>query len=65
LWLEIHLIYSKKGKKERSRDHCLDVHVPFFFNQWGGGNKKKAGRLLDGRTWDDMPMVAGVKEFKG
>lgn len=30
--------------------------VPFFFKQWGGVNKKKAGRLLDGRTWDDMPL---------
>ena len=31
---------------------------PFFFKQWGGKNKKKAGRLLDGRTWDEMPLIA-------
>ncbi|MGO9109048.1 MAG: DUF5131 family protein, partial [Thermoguttaceae bacterium] len=31
--------------------------VPFFFKQWGGTNKKKSGRLLQGRTWDDMPKV--------
>jgi protein gp37 len=37
------------------RDHCLEADVPFFFKQWGGVNKKKAGRLLDGRTWDEMP----------
>ena len=35
--------------------HCLAEGVPFFFKQWGGVNKKKAGRLLDGRTWDGMP----------
>ena len=37
------------------RDQCIDQDVPFFFKQWGGVNKKKAGRLLDGRTWDEMP----------
>jgi len=39
------------------RDQCLVQKVPFFFKQWGGVNKKKAGRLLDGRTWDEMPQV--------
>ena len=37
------------------RDQCLKAGVPFFFKQWGGVNKKKAGRLLGGRTWDEMP----------
>jgi len=37
------------------RDQCEASGVPFFFKQWGGSNKKAAGRLLDGRTWDDMP----------
>jgi protein gp37 len=37
------------------RDQCLKAKVPFFFKQWGGVQKKKAGRMLDGRTWDDMP----------
>jgi protein gp37 len=32
--------------------------VPFFFKQWGGVNKKKAGRLLQGRTWSQMPVAA-------
>ncbi|MCJ7544364.1 MAG: phage Gp37/Gp68 family protein [Phycisphaerae bacterium] len=36
-------------------DQCRQVGVPFFFKQWGGTNKKKAGRLLDGQTWDQMP----------
>ncbi|MCK4390887.1 MAG: phage Gp37/Gp68 family protein [Desulfobacterales bacterium] len=42
------------------RDQCLAVEVPFFFKQWGGLNKKKAGRVLDDRTWDDMPAIAGM-----
>ena len=40
------------------RDQCLAQKVPFFFKQWGGVNKKKTGRLLDGRTWDEMPRVS-------
>ncbi len=38
------------------RDQCIQARVPFFFKQWGGINKKKAGRLLDGRTWDELPV---------
>jgi protein gp37 len=38
------------------RDQCVDARVPFFFKQWGGTNKKKAGRLLEGRTWDEVPQ---------
>ena len=37
------------------RIQCKKAKVPFFFKQWGGTNKKKAGRILDGRTWDEMP----------
>ncbi len=40
------------------RDQCHQADVPFFFKQWGGVNKKKTGRLLSGRTWDDMPRSA-------
>lgn len=36
---------------------CRQTGVPFFFKQWGGVNKKRAGRLLDGRTWDAMPEL--------
>ena len=38
------------------RDQCLAAKVPFFFKQWGGRNKKAAGRVLEGRTWDEMPQ---------
>jgi hypothetical protein len=39
------------------RDQCQEAGVPFFFKQWGGVQKKKAGRELDGRTWDEIPRV--------
>jgi protein gp37 len=38
------------------RDQCMAAGVPFFFKQWGGFNKKRAGRALQGRTWDEMPV---------
>lgn len=40
------------------RDQCVAAKVPFFFKQWGGRNKKLTGRLLDGRTWDEIPAPA-------
>jgi len=40
------------------RNQCVAAKVPFFFKQWGGVRKGTAGRLLDGRTWDEMPAPA-------
>jgi protein gp37 len=40
------------------RDQCQRVGVPFFFKQWGGVNKKKTGRVLEGRTWSELPITA-------
>jgi protein gp37 len=37
------------------RDRCIARDVPFFFKQWGGPNKKKTGRKLDGRLWNQLP----------
>jgi protein gp37 len=45
----------EKAWVKQIRDRCLVHNVPFFFKQWGGVNKKRTGRLLDGRTWDEMP----------
>lgn len=42
------------------RDQCHAAGVPFFFKQWGGKNKKKAGRLLDGNTYDEMPRCVNA-----
>ena len=39
------------------RDQCTSGRIPFFFKQWGGRNKKQAGRALDGRVWDEMPRL--------
>lgn len=47
------------------KDWVVDIHqqcqraeVPFFFKQWGGAKKKMAGRLLEGRTWNELPRTA-------
>jgi len=40
------------------RDQCSQAAVPFFFKQWGGARKKKHGRHLEGRLWDELPRVA-------
>jgi protein gp37 len=45
------------------RDQCLHSSVPFFFKQWGGFNKKKNGRKLEGRTWNQMPEKASGNLF--
>ncbi len=39
------------------RDQCLNAEIPFFFKQWGGINKKKSGRTLQGKTWSQTPTV--------
>lgn len=36
-------------------EQCLEAQIPFFFKQWGGRNKSKFGRELNGRTYDEMP----------
>lgn len=46
------------------RDACVDNRVPFFFKQWGGQIKKRNGRVLDGRTWDQMPAASGAGDLK-
>ncbi len=40
------------------KDACEQQGAAFFFKQWGGRNKKAAGRSLDGRTWDEYPAIA-------
>jgi len=41
------------------RDRCQGARIPFFFKQWGGVDKKAAGRLLDGREWSEYPETTG------
>ena len=40
------------------KDACISQNVPFFFKQWGGFNKKKSGRLLLQREWNQMPVIS-------
>jgi len=40
------------------KEQCQNSGVPFFFKQWGGKNRKKSGRKLEGRTWDEMPLLS-------
>jgi len=55
---------SGPGARPMDRDwvesiflQCQLKNIPFFFKQWGGTNKKKAGRILDGKTYDEFPSV--------
>lgn len=47
------------------RDQCRRAEVPFFFKQWGGFQKSKAGRRLDGRTYDELPPRLGARPPPG
>jgi len=42
------------------KDQCLVAHVPFFFKQWGGVRRTRSGRILQGRTWDEMPAQVRI-----
>jgi protein gp37 len=55
VWMGVSVEDRKRA--ERVADLVAAHGVPFFFKQWGGPNKKRAGRLLDGRTWDEMPAL--------
>ena len=48
----------------RIRDMVKSQGVAFFFKQWGGRNKKAAGRVLDGRTWDEYPIKVASAEAR-
>ena len=45
------------------KNQCQNEKVPFFFKQWGGINKKKAGRELDGRIWNETPSLLPSAQF--
>jgi len=58
------IVGGESGSKSRSinvnwveeiQQDCLNMNIPFFFKQWGGRNKKKAGRLLNGKEYNEMP----------
>jgi|SRR6218665_92870 len=60
------IVGGESGRKPRPMDEdwvldildqCKAADVKFFFKQWGGTNKKKTGRILLERTWDEMPSL--------
>jgi protein gp37 len=60
------IVGGESGRRPRSMDadwvldiqqQCRQAKVAFFFKQWGGANKKKTGRLLNGKTYDEMPAT--------
>jgi len=60
------IVGGESGRKPRPMDpvwvedirqQCEAQRVAFFFKQWGGKNKKEAGRILNGRTYDEMPQL--------
>lgn len=60
------IVGGESGHKPRPMDadwvidiqeQCNKSDVAFFFKQWGGKNKKAAGRILNGRTYDEMPEI--------
>lgn len=42
---------------------CKNQNVPFFFKQWGGVHKGRTGRVLDGKTWDEMPVTLNTQQL--
>ena len=42
------------------KKQCERFQIPFFFKQWGGTNKKKTGRILNGKIYNEMPQVSFV-----
>lgn len=46
------------------QEQCSKKKVAFFFKQWGGVNKKKAGRMLNGKTYDEMPSVEHLENVE-
>lgn len=46
------------------QQQCKMAKVAFFFKQWGGTNKKKAGRILNGKTYDEMPSIEQLEEVQ-
>jgi protein gp37 len=50
----------KRSWVENIRDQCVESRVPFFFKQWGGFDRKKSGRVLDGKVWEEMPKIRNL-----
>ncbi len=65
------IVGGESGPKSRRLDpewvrslhvQCVSQKIPFFFKQWGGTQKKEAGRELDGKTYDEMPERSVIQQ---
>jgi len=54
----------KKEWVMQIKEQCIEQDIPFYFKQWGGVNKKKNGRLLEARTWDEMPIPMNINALE-
>jgi len=52
--------FIKKEWVYEIKNKCEDLNIAFFFKQWGGTNKKKSGRLLDGKIYNELPKIDKV-----
>ena len=57
----VYIIQAGSRPVHDIQQQCLKAEVPFFFKQWGGRNKKKTGRILNGQTYNEMPQIIGDK----
>ncbi|MBM2816541.1 MAG: phage Gp37/Gp68 family protein [Ignavibacteria bacterium] len=66
------IVGGESGRKPRPikpdwvldiKEQCLKANVKFFFKQWGGTNKKKNGRILEGKTYDEMPLPSDALQL--
>ncbi|MGK2863911.1 MAG: DUF5131 family protein [Chitinophagaceae bacterium] len=66
------IVGGESGRKPRPMDvdwvldiqqQCSKANIAFFFKQWGGTNKKKAGRVLNGKTYDEMPGIEQLEQI--
>jgi protein gp37 len=54
----------EEGWVSSLKSQCIKAKVPFFFKQWGGRQKSKSGRLLNGRTYDEMPIAVPLYSIR-
>ncbi len=55
---------SPSGRGVGGEGQCVAAEVPFFFKQWGGVFKKRNGRSLEGRTWEEMPALGAASAVR-
>ena len=65
------LVGGESGVKARAirkswvtdiKNRCIESNTPFFFKQWGGTDRKKSSRLLDGKLWEELPEISALKK---